>query len=195
MPAYSCHSGDPNPSDSMPTNKVEFEMSIKEISFKFKGDYELGQKLQKGISDAVDGIAKLQNSAMSIEDASAKPVTGSVVELFRTKRRTRKRPAGAAEGTGESNPENGETTQAAGATRGGTGTSPTKLMLELRKSGFFSVKRKAAEVQAELNTKGHTRIGPQDLTSPLISLCKKDVLKRSKNESDVWVYENGSNDG
>lgn len=181
----------------MPTNKVEFEMSIKEISFKFKGDYEQGQKLQKGISDAVIGLSKLQNSAMSIEDQAeaAKPVAGTVVEPVRTKRRSRKRGTGGGDaGTAENGAE-GDVGQESGTSRGGTGTSPTKLVIELRKSGFFSTKRKAAEVQTELNTKGHTRIGPQDLTSPLISLCKKDVLKRSKDEAGVWVYEDGANVG
>ena len=180
----------------MARNKVEFKMSITGISFEFKGDFEQGQKLQKGIGDAVIGLAKLQSSAMSIEDSAdaAKPVAGTVVEPTRTKRRSRKRLAGPSSGNGEVAAESGETAQAA-TSRGSTGTSPSKLVLEMRKAGYFSVKRKASDVEAELNTKGHTKIHATDLTSPLRTLCTRDVLKRSKNEDDVWMYENGSKDG
>src|SRR5438045_2312289 len=48
----------------MAINKIKFKMSIEKLVFDYEGDFEKGQVLQQGISQAITGLANLQNRAM-----------------------------------------------------------------------------------------------------------------------------------
>ncbi len=52
----------------MAANKIKFEMTLKELTFKFEGDYEHGQRLQLGINKALSDLGKLQGAASGFEE-------------------------------------------------------------------------------------------------------------------------------
>jgi len=174
----------------MATNKVKFEMTLKELTFKFEGDYEKGTQLQQGISRTLGDFARLQNQASGTDDPrDAKPVSATVVD-GKTARRRRRRPspASGAEGASDGDGEGGENGQ-----RKSSGISIKQLLLDLKAQQFFQQPHTNSQVVAELNRKGHTHIRDNHLTSPLKRLCTADILRREQNAEGVWTYLDGPN--
>ncbi len=170
---------------------MKFEMSIKELSFKFEGDFEQGQKIQTGISKALGEIANLQNGALGLPPA--KPVEARVIEsLPPTRSRRRKRKPEAAESEAEDSAETNGSEK--GAARKSTGSSPMQLLKELRKSGFFEGGKTVGDIVSHVNAKGHTKLVPGSFSAQLQSLSKKDILSRTQDESGGWVYSPGTKD-
>jgi len=172
----------------MATNKVKFEMTLKELTFKFEGDYEKGAQLQQGISRTLGDFARLQNQASGTDDPQeAKPVTATVLD-GKTPRRRRRRTVSADGGEGATD-ENGSE----GGSRKSSGISARQLLLDLKAQQFFQQPRTNSQVVAELNRRGHTHIRDNHLTSPLKRLCTADILRREQNTEGVWTYLDGQN--
>jgi hypothetical protein len=182
----------------MASNKIKFKMSIKEVTFEFEGDYEQGRAIQQGISQTMTGLSNLQSRAMGIADANPdrKQIEGRVVDPpAKPHKRKKRKTAGATTGEeGDGNTDNGDGQGAEGdaTPRRSGGPSPTALLIELRKSGFFAQKRTMSDILTELQKKGHTRVGNNAISGPLAKLATKDVLRRDHNETGNWVYENGT---
>jgi hypothetical protein len=176
----------------MASNKIKFEMTLKDLSFKFEGDYEQGQRIQTGITRALSDIANIQSNAMGAKPAALIDLQPANVPPSRRKRK-RKQDGDAeadspADGNGDSESHGG------GSQRRSSTEAPTQLLLGLRKAGFFETARTASHILGHLATKGHTGLGHSDLTSPLSKLCQRDVLVRSKPDHKTWHYANGSKD-
>jgi hypothetical protein len=180
----------------MASNRIEFEMTLKELNFKFKGDFEQGQRIQAGISRALGDIASIQNSVTGAKPPALIDVPSSTTPTARRSKKRRKTQDESGEGEqsgvngngSDSQPQNGESAPRR------TGVSPTELLKGLRKAGFFEEAKTSSAILSHLNTKGHTNIAGSDLTSPLSSLCKKDILVRNKPDGKVWHYGNGPKD-
>jgi hypothetical protein len=67
----------------------------------------------------------------------------------------------------------------AGSRRNG----PIDYIKELSDEGFFKKQKTISEVKAELVNRGH-HIPVTSLSSPLITLCKKRILRRQKTKGD-----------
>ena len=63
----------------------------------------------------------------------------------------------------------------------------TDLFIEAKDEGFFSQKRRPAEILHKLAEKGHTYKRVESLTGPLQKATKQGVLKREKSPNG-WVY-------
>jgi hypothetical protein len=182
----------------MATNKIKFSMSIEKINFTFEGDYEKGQVLQQGISNAVSGLAHLQSQAMGAE-APRKMIEGTVVDPKPSKRGRRRRSSTTGtDGTQPADGANGDTNGQADASdvprrSAGTGTSPLTRLVDLRKSGFFADPREMSGILDELHSRGYSSIKGNDISSPLMRLVQKLVLSRQKNAAGKWVYSDGVN--
>ena len=174
-------------------NKIKFEMTLKELTFKFEGDYEHGQRLQLGINKALSDLGKLQGAASGAEEIKLIEATPVVARTSR--RRKRKNEQGDAatdngkEGTGEADVAGSD------SDRRSLGVSPTKLLMDMRKNGGFQDGKTSAQIVSDLNRSGHTAIKDSDLTSPLIRLCTRQVLKRDKPAgAKSWIYAAGPKD-
>ncbi len=183
----------------MATNKIKFEMTLKELTFKFEGDYEQGQRLQVGINKTLTDLGKLQGAAAGFEDAKEVKVIETSTVLPKSSRRRRRKsesPESAGEnGIGATEQPTSENGNGGQGERRSSGVSPTQLLLGLRKTGYFSQSRTSGQVVTELNRQGHTSIKDSDLTSTFVRLCQRQVLSRDKDaEGKVWVYQAGSVD-
>jgi hypothetical protein len=167
-------------------NKIKFEMSVKEITFKFEGDYEQGQRLQSGISKTLGELGKLQTMAVGAEEP--KQITGSVTTL--PKRRSRRKRTEDADSNAENGPQGNGADQGHGEERRSTGTSVSQLLRGLRETGFFSNPKTTKEIVSHLATAGHTGVRSSSLTATLQNLVRKNELKRAKNAEDIWGYSN-----
>jgi len=175
----------------MASNKIKFEMTLEKLAFKFEGDYEQGQKIQTGISRALGDIASLQSNAMGAKSPALIDVSTSSAPS----RRKRKKRAQNGESEGDASVvENGAESDGEQSERRSAGESPTLLLTNLKKSGFFQEGKTAAQILNHLGTKGHTSVRGSDLTSPLLKLCQRDILTRSKPDDKTWHYANGSKD-
>jgi|GEM_PF-5473068 len=175
----------------MASNKIKFEMVLKELAFKFEGDYEQGQKIQTGITKALGDIANLQSNAMGAKAPALIDIPASSAAPLRRKRK-RKTQNGEIDGESSAT-ENGAEPQK--SERRSSSESPTLLIKTMRKTGFFETPKSAVDILNHLTTKGHTSFGHSDLTSPLANFCKQEILSRSKPEgSKTWQYSNGSKD-
>lgn len=179
----------------MASQKMKFKMNIKELSFEFEGDFEHGQKIQTGISKALGEIANLQTGAMGLpptRPAEARVVEAAALPAFSRPRRRRKRPpaeGGEADGTGAEETEGSEA-----VARKSSGSSPMKLLLGLRKDGFFEGGKTTADIVTHVQTKGHTKLNTRSFTAQLVALCKKDILTRSDSGDGTWKYAPGTKD-
>lgn len=170
---------------------MKFEMSIKELSFKFEGDFEQGQKIQTGISKALGEIANLQSGALGLPPV--KPAEARVIETFppaRTRRRRKKPEAVASEAEALAETNDSER----GAARKSTGSSPMRLLKDLRKTDFFEGGRTVGEIVSHVNAKGHTKLVPGSFSAQLQALSKRDVLRRTPDDVRGWVYFPGTKD-
>jgi hypothetical protein len=178
----------------MASNKIKFEMTLKELNFKFEGDYEQGQRIQSGITRALGDIANIQNNAMGAKPPALIDLPPANTPSTRRKRR-RKTQDGAEEGDPASPQGDGELGLSEEPTqRRSNSESPTLLLMNLRKTGFFETPKSASQILDHLTTKGHTSIAHSDLTSPLTKLCQRDVLVRNKPDGKSWHYGNGAKD-
>ena len=188
----------------MATNKIKFKMSIEKVTVEFEGDYEHGRALQQGINRTVSGLADLQNRAMGMEDQNPNPKlieqtkTSDSAPPGRRRRGGGRRKSAAANGDG-STPEteaSGDSEANGDTERRSSGVSPTGLLVELRKGGFFSEKaRTSGDVLAELHRKGYSMLRANDLTYALRALTQKDVLRRDHDDQqNQWVYAAGTHD-
>jgi hypothetical protein len=168
----------------MATNKMKFEVSLKELTFKFEGDFEQGQRIQTGISKALGDIAKLQDTAVGIQEP--KQIQGPVINVPRRKARKRRADENGEGGTkgGENGVESEE--------RRSTGTSGTTLLQTIRTEGFFNNPQTTKQIVSHLVTNGHTSVRTTDLTKPLLKMVQQKELKRGKNGEGVWEYSNFS---
>jgi hypothetical protein len=184
----------------MATNKIKFSMSIEKINFTFEGDYEKGQAIQQGISNAVSGLAHLQSQAMGAEPPR-KLIEGTVVDSKPSRRNRRRRSStAAADGTQPAEGTNGDIDAEADAggdsprRSAGTGTSPLTRLVDLRKAGFFAEPRELGAILHELHNRGYSSIKGNDVSSPLMRLVQKEVLRRQKNPAGKWLYTAGVNE-
>ena len=178
----------------MASNKIKFEMTLKELNFKFEGDYEQGQRIQSGITRALGDIANIQNTASGTKPPALIDLPPANATPTRWKKR-RKTQDGAAEGDPTAVDGNGDLNLAEEPTqRRSNSESPTHLLINLRKTGFFESAKSASQILDHLTTKGHTSLAHSDLTSPLLKLCQRDVLVRSKPDGKSWHYGNGAKD-
>lgn len=177
----------------MPANKIKFEMSLKELTFKFEGDYEQGQRLQLGINKTLSDFAKLQGTAAGFDDSKLIDAAPPAARI--TRRRKKKNEQHDVKNDGvQTGASEGDAVPSDTQRRSG-GESPTKLLTDLRRKGFFAEARTTSEVVSELQRSGHTSIQQSDLTAPLIRLCKREVLKRDKPPGeDSWNYTAGPTD-
>jgi hypothetical protein len=174
----------------MAANKIKFEMKLKELAFKFEGDYEQGQRIQTGITRALSDISSLQSNAMGAREPKLIEAQVSNVPPVRRKRRK------AAQNGEPGAPDAADGSENAGEVgqRRTNDESPTQLLIGLRKTGFFGEGKTANQILGHLSTKGHTGLAHSDLTSPLQKLCQREVLIRTKPNGKVWQYANGSRD-
>jgi hypothetical protein len=168
-------------------NRIEFEMSLEKLSFKFKGDYEQGQKIQAGINRAVGELTKLQAGAAGATiDVEATPsVTAALPSPIRRRKRkqTSNSPTAAVEGD-----DNGvEAVNGDGKPK----QKPQQLLIKLRKEGFFASPQPATKALDALFAKGFTAIRANTIATVLARLCQRNVLRRTQNSDGVWVYQNG----
>ena len=182
----------------MATNKVKFEMSIEKLTFKFEGDYEQGKVLQQGINQTMAGLAGLQGKAMGLEDQSRKMIEAKVTDASPPSRSRKKRRATRPEvvdptvASGEAS-DAGEPADEGAEPRRNTGVSPKAVVMDLRRTGYFETPRTSGEIKDELHRRGFSSMRPTDLTSPLGSLTRQEVLRRDKDEQrNQWVYSNGT---
>ncbi len=178
----------------MATNKIKFEMTLKELTFKFEGDYEQGQRLQLGINKTLGDLGRLQGIAAGHEEA--KVIEAPPLATPRTSRRRKRKPEAADGKPVDSESGNQEIPQQNNASdRRTSGVSPTKLLIKLRKNGFFSEPKTSGQLVSELNRSGHTSIKDSDLSAPLLRLCQRNILSRDKpNGVKIWMYGAGVND-
>lgn len=169
---------------------MKFKMNIKELSFEFEGDVDQGQKIQGGISKALGDIGALQNEALGLP--SAKTADAKIIEapaLVRTRRRRRRVETSDTQGD-ESQVDHDE---AGGNAPKSTGSSPTELLIGLRKGGFFEGGKTVGDIVSHVNAKGHTKLTSASFSAQLQSLTKRDVLVRTQ-EDGTWKYSPGTKD-
>lgn len=167
----------------MATNKMKFEISLKELTFKFEGDFEQGQRIQTGISRALGDITKLQDAATGIQEP--RQIQGPVINVPRRKSRKRR-----AEANGEATTGSDEDGAEEAEERRSTGTSGTGLLQTLRVEGFFGNPQTTKKIVSHLATTGHTSIRTSDLTKPLLKMLQRKELKRAYDTNHVWEYSN-----
>lgn len=180
----------------MASQKMKFKMNIKELSFEFEGDFDQGQKIQSGISKTLSELGNLQTGAMGLP--TTKPVEARVIEALpptRTRRRRRKSEAAVSDsnGAGEEAAEetgNGEKISA----RKPTGSSPIRLLKDLKQNGFFEGGKSVSEIVTHVNAKGHTKMINSSFSAQLLSLSKKEILERKQDETGGWKYYPGTRD-
>ena len=169
-------------------------MTLKELTFKFEGDYEQGQRLQQGINKTLGDLGRLQGIAAGHDEV--KVIEAPPLATTRTSRR-RKRKSEPSDGK-PSDSESGDQEnlqQNNLPERRSSGVSPTKLLINLRKAGFFSDPKTSGQIVSELNRSGHTSIKDSDLSAPLLRLCQRNILSRDKpNGAKNWMYGAGVND-
>lgn len=178
----------------MANNKIKFEMTLKELTFKFEGDYEQGQRLQMGVNKTLSDLGRLQSIAAGHEEP--KVIEAQPVVPARTSRR-RKRKLDSADGAPDNLENNTQENPKPNnsSDRRSLGVSPTQLLTSLRKEGFFSQPKSSSQIVSELNRTGHTAVKDSDLTSPLLRLCTRKILSRDKpNGSKIWMYQAGEKD-
>jgi hypothetical protein len=167
--------------------KIEFEMTLKELSFKFRGDSEQGQKLQAGINRAVGELSRLQGAVSGANDQRLIDVPTTPATVIVRKRRKRPTPNPATESNdhavSEGNGQGDASTQS--ATRKG---KPRALVIELKQEGFFQTPKTQAQVVAELRRKGYT---VKSFATILTRLMQDKILNRNQNAEGEWLYENG----
>jgi hypothetical protein len=155
----------------MPTQKIKFKMSLKELSFEFEGDVETGQRIQ---SDIRKSLTSLTHSPAAVIPPDPNVIDGEVVPALTndnangkaSKQRRNRRPKG---------------------------DSAQALIIGLRHSGFFDQKRDAGSIREELKKSGHN-FEAKEIAASLIPICKKRILKRDKAEGGNYEYEKGDAD-
>jgi hypothetical protein len=171
----------------MATNKMKFEISIKELTFKFEGDFEQGQRIQTGISRALGDISRLQDTATGLQEPT-KQIQGPVIDV--PKRKYKKRRAATADAETPNEGAEGEAQGQAeeSGERRTTGTSFKELLQSLKQDGFFNTPQTTKQMVQHFSASGHTSVKTTDLTAPLARMTRGKELKRVKNEDDVWAY-------
>jgi hypothetical protein len=180
----------------MAANKIKFKMSVEKIQFEFEGDYEQGRAMQQGITQTLTNLSNLQNRVLGAE-AAPKQITSNVVDPPRPRRRKRRTigDGAAAAENGNGNGSTGGEGEDGDGERRSRGVSPTAVVLEIRKAGFFAEPRTSGEVLTECHRRGFSNLRASDLTSPLGSLTRQDVLRRDNDPTrNQWAYTNGTKD-
>ena len=117
-------------------NKIKFEMTLKELNFKFEGDYEQGQRLQTGISRTLGDLAKLQNNAIGAEEPRL--IEAQVTNSPRsTRRKARATRAGGEAANGQQPAAEAAPTGGGSPSRRGSPDAPMALVRGLRTANFF----------------------------------------------------------
>lgn len=144
--------------------KVKFKMSLKELSFEFEGDPELGSRLQTEIGKSLTALAETQHKLLSPDPniIDAEIISSS--------------------GNGKA-----KKSQRARRPKGGTCRS---LLIELRQTGFFGEKRDVNAIREELAKMGHN-FKANAISAALLPLCQQKILKRENNEGGKFEYEAG----
>lgn len=143
--------------------KAKFKMSVKDISFEFEGDVDIGRRIQTDITKSLVALTHAQTRLLPLDPNIIDAEQVKPIEI--TKSRSNR---------GRRSKEK----------------APRNLIVGLRAAGFFDQKRDIGAVQAELAKKGHT-FKQNGLSSALIALCQQNVLKRDKNEGGTYEYERG----
>ncbi|MDX2177683.1 MAG: hypothetical protein SF028_14565 [Candidatus Sumerlaeia bacterium] len=177
----------------MAKDVVEFSLEIEKFRFTFKGAREKGEALGQGLQRTLESLNGLQRQALTdsnvidVEPAQAAPVAPP--PPARSRRRRRSSSATASNGATTSHEAGSEE----GAARRNTGTSPTALLRELRRSGFFREARSATAIVDQLHTLGYSSIKSSDLSAPLIRLTQQQFLSRQRDDKSNWLYSVGPN--
>jgi hypothetical protein len=149
--------------------KIKFEMTVKELSFKFEGDVETGQRIQSDMKKTLTALANAQDRLLPHDPSVIEVEATNVTDNGKAGRGRSSRP------------------------RRPKANTPRTLVIGLRNEGFFDEKRDISAIQAELQKKGRNFEG-NELSPALIALTQKDILKRDKNAEGIFEYERGTND-
>lgn len=147
--------------------KVKFKMSLKELSFEFEGDPEIGSRLHNEINKSFNAIAEAQHKLL--------PHDPNVIDAL------------------PSSPNGNGKAKRTSRARRPKGNSCGSLCIELRTTGYFAQKRDINAIRDELVKMGHN-FKPNVISGSLLPLCKKKILKREKNEAGKFEYEAGEAD-
>jgi hypothetical protein len=146
--------------------KAKFKMSVKEISFEFEGDVEMGRQIQ---TDITKTLATLGNAQARLLPPDPNVIEAEIVNP----------------------PENGNGKAKRNyRPRRPKAKSCRSLIVGLRQSGFFSEKRDANVIREELAKSGHN-FKPNEISAALIPLCQNRILKRDQIEGGNYEYEQG----
>ena len=181
----------------MASRRIEFELTIEKLSFKFKGDQQTAERIQGTMNSMLAAVTDAQDAMTDPEENTTKLLTTIPAPDISARGASRRR------GRNKNNSSAKTSTDASGGgdvSEDASGKSPRPrraksvsaqdLIVTLGKEGFFTQHRTAAEVQIALSKKGHNFEGRQ-LGTPLLRLTQKDFLSRDKNEEDVWAYIKG----
>jgi hypothetical protein len=148
-------------------SKIKFKMALKELSFEYEGDPEIGQRLQTDIRKSLTALTHTQERILppdpNVIDADSAPTT----ENGKTKRSYRPR-----------RPKS---------------KSCRSLIVGLRQAGFFAEKRDANSIREELAKSGHN-FKPNEISAALIPICQNRILKRDQVDGGNYEYEQGDAD-
>ncbi len=174
--------------------KVKYKFSAEKISFEFEGDLDTGLAVNRSMSHMFGSLVEPQHRVI---DVTPEPSVAALPPPVPSRRRQRSKPKAAMDGqpVGTVPSGNGDPgAPKAVRPRRPHGSSFRDQMYPLMREGYFSRRRTASELHAELSRRGH-HYDPKNIASDLLWFVKKNYLSRDRNEDGKYAYVKGaSND-
>ncbi len=173
--------------------KVKFELSVEKITFKFEGDQDTGQAVNRAMNHTLGSLIEAQNRVIDITPEPSVPALPAATALPRRRRRNKAKMATNGQPVAQGSPANGDPASGKPVRqRRSHGSSFRDQAYLLIGQGHFSQPRTANELMAELSRRGH-HYDPKNVASDLLWLTKKHYLSRNRNEDGKYAYVKGTN--
>ena len=168
----------------MVARKTKFCISIEKLQISFEGSQELGEDIQRGVTQALGTLMDTQARALAHDEQSPRVLKANSL------------PFDAAIESGGAQPaptpvaeENGEKPKPVRTRRARGGPSVGELLQGLKEEGFFRQARTSAEVLTHLkDSKGHNPRQTTTLTV-LQKMTQKGDLYRGSNSDGHYIYK------
>jgi hypothetical protein len=186
------------PAGAASRGKVKFELSVEKITFKFEGDQDTGQAVNRAMNHTLGSLMEAQNRVIEVvpyEQPRALPSVPATTAAPRRRRR-RARPNRVVNGDAtpparvvpSSEPPLGKASKPRRPRSEGFRAQAYRLFAE----DYFSTPRTVADIQTELVERGFT-FDVKNIASELTSFTKKGFVVRKRNHDGHFAYAKGPN--